>query len=1096
MIGIRNMRRLGAALALGLGALLALGTGTASAQVVISQIYSGGGNSGAPYKQKYVELFNAGSATVTLTGKSIQYAPAAGTNWSGKLDLTGSIAANGYFLVVVHTGSNGVDIPVTPDQDTGGFTPSATNGNLALVNTTTKLLCSTSACATDPAVLDLVGYGTGAAFEGSGAAPAPSNTSSLYRKGDGCTDTNDNAADFDKVNAPNFVPRYSGTPTHSCGVAATDPVFTFEAAAVSAAEGDASANTLSFSVAFAPVIAAGETVSFDIAVTGDAGRYNYAGPASVTLDDTATSPYVIEVQTVPNTITDGDASVTVTLSNFSGTDVSQVDPIDKVGTIIDDDIAFTKISAIQGSGQLSPLNGQAVTTRGIVTGITSNGRSYYLQSQPGDEDGDAATSEGLYVYGTAGFPAATGLAVGDLVYVSGTVSEYSPATGGLPITELTYTSTTLLSSGHALPTPITLTPAQLDPAGPIDLLEPLEYMRVTVQRFVVVAPTGSGAADELFGVLEGTARPFREPGVDLFRCGVNPAVPGSVALPAEAPANVPCQDNNPELLRVKSNLLAGGATLAPMRSGTVLENLTGVLDYAFGRYTILTRTAEPAQMDVGAAATGTPVSAPAATEVTIGGYNVENLALSGGVAYTRKADKIAQTIVAYLHTPDVLGLIEVADLATLDDIAARVTSIAANDPQYATVMLATSGTQRLGFLVKQALVGATPRVTVVGTPVEHGAGLHVLCPDGVSYTIGLLNDRPPLQIDVEIAGSNGVAWPVTIINNHLKSMINLDSTADADANYACFNDPLNPGGGEGRRNRAKRQQNAEFVAELVDSLQTGDPNRAIVLVGDYNAFEFNDGYADLMGTIKGEPSANDETVVPDDGVDLVDPDLVLLTELVDPAQRYSYTFGGNAQTIDQILVNEVVVAATVGIPRMEFGRVNADFHSADALDTGNAFGNSDHDPALAFLDIAAFRSADLTLALMPAAANAVVGDTLSYAFNLTNDGPDEAIEPRLVLTLPTGVLFASLTAAPGWTCTTPAVGQEGVIDCQIASLANAANASFEATVTLGWLAAGTTVSAPLSATTRSTDPVVPNAGSFTTVVAPLPDAIFSDGFED
>lgn len=1096
MISICSMRRLVAASVLGLATFFALGVGTASAQVVISQVYTGGGNSGALYKEKYVELFNAGATPVTLTGKSIQYASAAGTNWSGRLDLIGSIAANGYFLAVLNSGSNGVNIPVTPDQTSTAVSPAAASGNLALVNNTTKLTCSTTACASDPAVLDLVGYGAGLAFEGTGAAPLLSSTASNYRKDDGCTDTNDNAADFVKVNAPDFVPRYSGTPAHSCGAAPTDPVVSFDAGVVSVAEGDASANTLSFNLVFAPAIATGEAVSFDIAVSGDAGRFNYAGAASVTLDDTATSPYVIEVQTVPNTVTDGNASVTVTLSNFSGTDVSQGDPIDKVGTIIDDDIAFTKISEIQGSGQLSPLDGQAVTTRGIVTGITSNGRSYYLQSQPSDEDGDSATSEGLYVYGSASFPAATGLALGDLVYVSGTVSEYSPATGGLPITELTYSSTTSVSSGHALPAAITLTTALLDPAGAVDALEPLEYMRVTAPRLVLVAPTGSGAADELFGVLAGTPRPFREPGVDLFRCGVNPAVPGSVALPAEAPANVPCQDNNPELLRVKSNLLAGGAVMTPMRSGTVLENVTGVLDYAFGRYSILTRTAEPAQVDANAAAAGTPVSVPVATEATIGGYNVENLALAGGVAYTRKADKIAETIVSYLHTPDVLGLIEVASLATLEDIATRVSMVAANDPDYASVMIATSGSQRLGFLLKQALVGATPRVTVVGTPTEYGADLHVLCPDGVSYTTGLLNDRPPLRIDVEIAGDNGAVWPVTIINNHLKSMIDLESTADADASYACFNDPLNPGGGEGRRNRAKRQQNAEFLTELVDTLQTGDPSRAIVLVGDFNAFEFNDGYADLMGTIKGEPSANDETVVPDDGVDLLDPDLVLLTELVDPAQRYSYTFDGNAQTIDQILINEAVVAATVGIPRMEFGRVNADFHSADALNTGNAFANSDHDPALAFLDIAAFRSADLTLGLTPAAANAIVGDTLTYAFNLANDGPDEAIAPRVVLTLPSGVLFATLTAPAGWTCTTPAVGQDGVIDCQIASLANATTASFEATVTVGSLAAGTTVISSLAATTRSTDPVVPNAGSFTTVVAALPDAIFSDGFED
>jgi predicted extracellular nuclease len=108
--------RLAAGLVWVLGGCVALFASSASAQVVISQIYGGGGNSGATYKQKYVELFNAGSASVTLTGKSIQYASSAGTNWSGKVNLSGSIAANGYFLVVVGSGLNGTDIPVTADR--------------------------------------------------------------------------------------------------------------------------------------------------------------------------------------------------------------------------------------------------------------------------------------------------------------------------------------------------------------------------------------------------------------------------------------------------------------------------------------------------------------------------------------------------------------------------------------------------------------------------------------------------------------------------------------------------------------------------------------------------------------------------------------------------------------------------------------------------------------------------------------------------------------------------------------------------------------------------------------------------------------------
>ncbi|HET9049301.1 MAG TPA: lamin tail domain-containing protein [Chiayiivirga sp.] len=1091
MIGLRNVRRLGAGLAL--LAVLGLAGGGAEAQVVISQSYGGGGNSGATYTHDFIELFNRGHAPVDLSGWSVQYASASGSSWQVTPLGSTTLQPGQYYLVQQAQGSGGSTALPTPDV-MGGISMSGSSGKVALVAGTSEL---SGACPASSLIQDMIGIGSSATcYEGNGPAPGISSTTAAMRADAGCNDTNSNDADF-TAQAP--VPRNSEATLNVCSGGPTAPVVSFDTSTITVAEGDAAAHVFTFIVHFAPAIASGQTLGFDIAVSGDAGRFSYTGPSSIVLDDTAVSPFLINVETVPNTVIDGNTSVSISLSNFSGADASQSDPVQMSATIVDDDIPFTAISAIQGTGAVSPLVGQSVTTRGIVTGITDDGRSYYLQSQAVDEDSDPASSEGLYVYGTSATPAATGLALGDLVYVSGTVTEYSPASGGLPITELSWTTTTVLSSANSLPAPIVLSGADTDPNGAIDALERYEYMRVTIPRFVVSAPTGSGASDEQFGVIEGVSRPFREAGVDLFRCGVNPAIPGTTALPVEAPANVSCFDHNPELLRIKSKLLAGGAVLPVMRTGAVLQDLTGVLDYASGRYTVLTRVAEPFTLDASTQAAGTPVSVPSRTDVTIGGYNVENLAYAGGVTYTRKADKIAQTIVNYLQTPDVLGLIEVADLATLQDIATRVSSIAANDPLYEAVLVGSSGTQRLGFLVKKAFVGATPRVSIDGTPVEHGAGLHVLCPDGVSYTTGLLNDRPPLQMDVQIEGPNGLSWPLTIINNHLKSMIDLDSTADADANYACFN---NDGGGtympggEGRRNRAKRQQNAEFLAELVQQLQTDNPARAIVMVGDFNAYEFSDGYADLMGTIKGEPAANDETVVPDDGADLVDPDLVLLTELVPHAQRYSYSHEGNAQTIDQVLVNEAVLSATVGEPRMEFGRVNADFTPADASDASNAFANSDHDPALVFLDIAAFRNADLELTLTPVPLNASVGDTLTFVFTLDNHGPDDAVDARFELTLPTGVLFTSLNAPPGWMCSTPAVGGSGAIICTVvAPMGSSASASFNVMVTLGSQAGGTTVTAPIYATTRSNDPILPNQGSFVTHVDAQLEFIFSDGFE-
>ena len=58
---------------------------------------------------------------------------------------------------------------------------------------------------------------------------------------------------------------------------------------------------------------------------------------------------------------------------------------------------------------------------------------------------------------------------------------------------------------------------------------------------------------------------------------------------------------------------------------------------------------------------------------------------------------------------------------------------------------------------------------------------------------------------------------------------------------------------EGERIRAKRQKQAEDLADLVADRQTADPAERIVLVGDFNAFEFNDGLGDSMNVIAGTP---------------------------------------------------------------------------------------------------------------------------------------------------------------------------------------------------------------------------------------------------
>lgn len=203
--------------------------------VVVSQIYGGGGNSGATYTHDFIELYNAGASAVDLTDWSMQYASAAGSSWQ-VTTLSGSIAPGGYYLIQQAVGSGGTT-PLPPPDATGATAMSATAGKVALVSNATTL---TGSCPTGDAIVDFVGYGaTANCFEGTGPTPAPSNTTAVLRLDNGNQDTDDNAADFE-TGAPN--PRNSGTgstPTETLisaiqgsGPVVTPGTFTVEAIVV------------------------------------------------------------------------------------------------------------------------------------------------------------------------------------------------------------------------------------------------------------------------------------------------------------------------------------------------------------------------------------------------------------------------------------------------------------------------------------------------------------------------------------------------------------------------------------------------------------------------------------------------------------------------------------------------------------------------------------------------------------------------------------------------------------------------------------------------------------------------------------------------
>ncbi len=181
--------------------------------VVIAEVYGGGGNATAVYTHDYVVLHNRGLTTADLTGWSLQYAGASGSTWSNRVDLAGSIAPGGYFLVQLASGgSSGVALPA-PDQ-TGSINMGSSSGKLALVSTTTAL---SGTCPTDASIVDFVGFGSSAnCFEGSAPVAAPSNATSISRRFDACQDTDSNSADFTVV-APS--PRTSASTPVFCGCA-------------------------------------------------------------------------------------------------------------------------------------------------------------------------------------------------------------------------------------------------------------------------------------------------------------------------------------------------------------------------------------------------------------------------------------------------------------------------------------------------------------------------------------------------------------------------------------------------------------------------------------------------------------------------------------------------------------------------------------------------------------------------------------------------------------------------------------------------------------------------------------------------------------
>jgi hypothetical protein len=339
------------------------GVGTISnddiASLRISQVYGGGGNTGAIYKNDFIEIFNRGATTVdfSLTPYSIQYASvgtaASGNFGSEKTNLTAGVLAPGkYFLIQEQAGTGGTTNLPAPDA-IGTIALAATTGKVALVSGTSALgvfTCpgddlSSPFNPSDSSIADFVGYGSAATtaghcYEGPGPAAAPSNTTADFRKAGGCTDTEQNAADF-LVSGP--FPRNTASPVNTC-IAGAPPSLSINDVTVTEGNSGTTIATLTVSLS-APAPAT--DISFDIATANNSATTANSDYVSRTLTNqiipAGQQTYSFDVTVNGDTAVEPDETFFVNLSNANGASILDGQG---VGAITNDDLPILSINDV------------------------------------------------------------------------------------------------------------------------------------------------------------------------------------------------------------------------------------------------------------------------------------------------------------------------------------------------------------------------------------------------------------------------------------------------------------------------------------------------------------------------------------------------------------------------------------------------------------------------------------------------------------------------------------------------------------------------------------------------------------------------------
>ncbi|MDM7860907.1 Ig-like domain-containing protein [Alteromonas sp. ASW11-36] len=445
------------------------------------------------------------------------------------------------------------------------------------------------------------------------------------------------------------------------------------------------------------------------------------------------------------------------------------------------------------------------------------------------------------------------------------------------------TQVTVVSNGNALP------PVVVFDENTPSRIQPQPDNELERFEGMIVSFDGiASAATDRFGdtaVVAGDTRAFREPGIEY---------PGIAGLPV--------WDGNPEIFELNPDglLLANQSLFAGQR-----VSATGPLGYSFGDYQVW-----PLELTVGE----TPdllssVRTKAAGEMTVGALNMFRPSQIPSV-YAERLRKISQFVREVMNAPDILAVSEVESLEVLNTIAEQIN----NDyPSINYTAYLEEGNDiggiDVGFLVRSYVE--------MDDVVQYGKDTIF------EYDGSLLNDRPPLLFKGRVV-ENGSDFPVQVLVVHNRSLSRVDSSD---------------------RVRNKRLQQAQFVAEIVQDIQTNDPDVNLIVTGDFNAYQFTDGYVDVVGHIAGTAVENDNLLWQPSPVF---PALTNQVNEISAEEQYSFVFGGSAQVLDHALTTTNLSTL---VTDFEYARGNADSPANLVNNDENALRTSDHDGLVVYIQM-------------------------------------------------------------------------------------------------------------------------------------------------